>query len=206
MKKMPRIEQHIHGRALRFCAGVLAGLALSTCVSVPNGPPSRADDVCAIFDERPHWREGAEAAAARWGVPVELVMAIIWRESGFRADARPPQTYALGFVPTGRASSAYGFSQAIDGTWEWYERETGASGDRTDFADAADFIGWYVAKTEASTGAQRFDAFSQYLAYHEGHRGFRLGRWREKDWLQRAARDVAARTVRYRGQLARCPA
>jgi len=48
------------------------------------------------------------------------------------------------------------------------------------------------------------DAFSQYLAYHEGHVGYRRGDWRGKARLQAAATRVADQAVRYRGQLHRC--
>ncbi len=132
-------------------------------------------------------------------------MAIIWRESSFRAQARPPKQYTLGVIPWGRASSAYGYAQAIDGTWDWYRRETGNSGaDRDDFDDAADFVGWYMAKTMATNGVLMHDAFNQYLAYHDGHTGYKRGDWRSKGWLQQAATRVADQAVRYRGQLHRC--
>ncbi|MEM6486965.1 MAG: transglycosylase SLT domain-containing protein [Pseudomonadota bacterium] len=189
-------------------AGVLVAL-LGSCASDPQqrvatAPPKQQDDVCAIFDQRPDWRVATVASAARWGAPVEVQMAIIWRESSFRATARPPQTYSFG-IPTGRLSSAFGYSQAIDGTWAWYREESGnARADRTDFADAADFVGWYMAKTQSTNGLDMYDAYNQYLAYHEGHTGFRRGSWREKAWLQRAAGQVAYQAQRYREQLSTC--
>lgn len=187
--------------ALVLCAAVLA---VGSC-STPSGPPRAQNDVCGIFDERDGWRDAVEASARRWGAPVEVQMAILWRESAFSATARPPQQYALGIVPVGRPSSAYGYAQAIDGTWDWYRRETGNSGaDRDDFDDAADFVGWYMAKTRGTNGVPMTDAFHQYLAYHEGHTGFTRGGWREKAWLVRAATQVADQAARYRGQLRGC--
>ncbi len=183
-------------------------LAVGSCSSSsspPNGPPSALNDICAIFEERPHWREAVVASALRWGAPVEVQMAIMWHESRFRAEARPPKRYAFGVIPAGRMSSAYGYPQAIDGTWDWYRRETGNRGaDRDDFEDAADFVGWYMAKTEELNGVQMHDAFSHYLNYHEGHTGFRRGGWQNKTWLRRVATGVADQAVRYRGQLGRC--
>ena len=132
-------------------------------------------------------------------------MAIIWAESSFRSEARPRKNYALGVIPWGRASSAYGYAQAIDGTWDWYRRDSGNSGaDRDDFEDAADFVGWYMAKTMAKNGVATHDAFSHYLAYHDGHTGFKRGDWRNKSWLQQVATRVADQAVRYRGQLHSC--
>mgnify|MGYP006279295205 CR=1 FL=1 len=168
-------------------------------------PPGLALAFCSIFDERPDWRDATERAADRWGVPVELVMAIIWKESSYRADVRPPKEYVLGIIPAGRPSSAYGYAQAIDGTWDWYREETGESGaDRDDFDDAADFVGWYIAKTMRSNRLPLYEVDDHYIAYHEGHTGYRRGTWRRKGWLLDAARRVADQTARYRSQLRSC--
>lgn len=168
-------------------------------------PPSNQDDICAIFDQRPEWREAMVSSSARWGAPVPVQMAIIWRESSFRAAARTPKKYALGFIPNGRVSSAYGFAHAIDGTWDWYRDDTGNSGaDRTEFDDAADFVGWYMAKSLASNGIAMSDAYNQYLAYHEGHAGHRRGTYRKKGWLIGVADRVADQASRYARQLPGC--
>jgi hypothetical protein len=206
---MIKIEQWILD--YRPLAGaLLMALVVGSCTSstprAPSSPPSNQDNICAIFDERPDWQTAITASAIRWGAPVEVQMAIIWKESNFRAKARTQKTYAMGFIPTGRASSAYGFAQAIDGTWDWYRRETGNSGaDRDNFEDAADFIGWYMTKTMMTNGIRMQDAFNQYLAYHEGQTGYSRGSWQKKDWLKRTASQVAERAMRYRGQLRRCP-
>ena len=201
---MKKIEQWIS--RLRPVAGaIVVALAVGSCSSSPSGPPRVENDICAIFDERPYWRDAVLASALRWGAPVEVQMAIIWKESGFWAEARPPKRYALGFIPHGRASSAFGYAQAIDGTWDWYRGETGKKGaDREDFEDAADFVGWYMAKTLTTNGVLMNDAFRHYLAFHEGHTGFRRGDWKKKQWLQKTAMNVADQAMRYRGQLQRC--
>lgn len=169
-----------------------------------EGPPSNQGDICAIFAQRPAWRDAVYAAAHRWGAPVPVQMAIIWRESSFRSNVRPPRTTVFG-IRTGYASSAYGYAQAIDGTWDWYRDETGnRSADRTDFDDAADFVGWYVAKSAMSNGISPNDAYNQYLAYHEGHAGHRRGSYNAKPWLTDVAARVAGQAAQYRGQLGRC--
>lgn len=201
---MAGIEQRAPAAIASLRAALLA-LAVSSCASAPEGPPRAQHDVCAIFAERPHWQEAAQAAALRWGVPVELQMAIIWQESGFRARVRPPERYALGIIPTGPVSTAFGYPQAIDGTWEWYRRETGNGGaERDDFADAVDFVGWYVDRSRRVNGVPTHDAYNHYINYHEGHAGWRRGAWRQKTWLLQVAERVAVRAARYRGQLSRC--
>jgi hypothetical protein len=197
---------------LRQICALAAGAAVSLLAScsgdvdrAEDGPPTRQDDICAIFDQRPHWREPIYASARKWGAPVPVLMAIIWRESSFRSNVRPPAKYAMG-VPIGHISSAYGFAQAIDGTWEWYQEETGnSSADRTRWEDATDFVGWYMAKSFESNGIGMHDAFNQYLAYHEGHTGHRNGSYRAKPWLPKVAAQVAGQAARYRGQLRSCP-
>ena len=47
-------------------------------------------------------------------------MAIIYQESKFIGNNRTPHRYALGVIPVGRQSSAFGYSQALDGTWDEY--------------------------------------------------------------------------------------
>ncbi|MEM7059402.1 MAG: transglycosylase SLT domain-containing protein [Pseudomonadota bacterium] len=180
---------------------------LTSCGGGSNysNAPSSQHNVCAIFDQRPGWKEAVEASAAKWGAPVPVQMAIIWRESSFRADVRPPERYTLGIIPKGPVSSAYGYAQAIDGTWDWYREATGNSGaDRTDWDDATDFVGWYMSRSQKTNGIGMNDAYNQYLAYHEGHAGHRRGSYRAKTWLVAVAEKVSAQAARYRGQLRDC--
>lgn len=132
----------------------------------------------------------------------------MWQESSFRSDARPPRdTILFGLVPWGRVSSAYGYSQALDGTWERYLAETGRSpwfASRTDFDDAADFVGWYVATTHRVNGVPMHDNVAHYLNYHEGHGGYRRRSYRDKEWLIRVAHRVDSQAERYREQMRRC--
>lgn len=50
----------------------------------------------------------------------------------------------------------------------------------------------------------KHDAYSQYLAYHEGQGGFAKGSYRQKPWLMQRARQVRQQADRYRAQLNRC--
>lgn len=200
------MNRHLTSRRARRGFGILLVLtALGSCGSSDYDGVSNTEDACIIVREQPDWYEAAQLTHKRWGTPPELTLAIIWKESSFRADARTRQTYALGIIPTGRISSAYGFAQAIDGTWDWYREETGNSGaDRDDFDDAADFVGWYTNRASRVIGLSRDDAYSHYIAYHEGHTGFKRGSWRDKAWLKRVAAQVRSQADRYRTQLSRC--
>ena len=180
-----------------FVCGLLIGCA--------SGPPSNPDDACAIFAEKPRWQQDTQRTHRRWGIPPHVQLAIIHQESRFRADARPPRKRFLGIIPTGRRSSAYGYGQALDGTWQWYIQKTGNRGaDRDDFADVVDFVGWYGNISHKRLRLASGDAYHQYLAYHEGHRGFAQKRYRAKPWLLTAARRVQQRADRYARQLTTC--
>lgn len=181
---------------------VLCGCATTTTV------PTRQNDICAIFDLHPSWRDATRASEREFGAPVATQMAIIWKESSFLHDARPPKKRRFfGLIPWGRVSSAYGYSQALDGTWDWYLRDTGRRSwttHRDDFDDAAHFVGWYMNKTKRINGVAMGDAVSQYLAYHEGHGGYKRRTYRSKKWLLRAARKVGVMSNVYRRQLRAC--
>ena len=70
-------------------------------------------------------------------------------------------------------------SQALDGTWSQYQRETGnLAARRTNFADAVDFVGWYHSKTADTYGVARNDTYNLYLAYYLGWTAYGRGNWR----------------------------
>ncbi|MEI4485244.1 lytic transglycosylase [Frigidibacter sp. MR17.14] len=167
--------------------------------------PSRLDDACAIVNQRPEYLSAMRSTEARWGVPVAIQMATIYQESKFVGNARTPHTYALGIIPMGRASSAYGYSQALDGTWDDYVAQTGRWRARRDnIADATDFMGWYMDQSARGLGIPKTDAQNQYLAYHEGRTGYARGSHLQKGWLMGVSNQVAQRAVLYDTQLQYC--
>lgn len=132
-------------------------------------------------------------------------MAIVYQESKFESKAKPPRRKCLFIFPGPRPSSAYGYSQAVEGTWEKYKRYTGNSGaDRDDFDDAIDFVGWYVTMLKRKCGIAKNDAYHLYLAYHEGPGGYLRKSYQKKAWLKQVARSVESRAIRYASQLALC--
>lgn len=168
-------------------------------------PPRNLDNACAIVAERPEFLRAMQKSEERWGVPVAVQMSTIYHESRFVGDARTPHRYALGVIPMGRQSSAYGYSQAIDDTWDLYRSDTGRGGARRDrIGDATDFMGWYMNRSYEKLGIPKTDARRQYLAYHEGHAGYARGSYREKSWLLSVAQEVEVRALLYDTQLRSC--
>lgn len=177
-------------------------LLISGCATLP---PQKPADLCAIFREKPDWYRAILESEQRWDVPVSVQMAIIRHESAYVEDARPPRTWFLGFIPTGHVSSAYGYSQALDATWDRYLESSGRhSGSRDDFGDASDFVGWYLRQSRKDLGISTADAYRQYLAYHEGAGGYRKGSHRQKPWLLKVAKEVSKTAERYDRQLRGC--
>ena len=98
----------------------------------------------------------------------------------------------FGFLPGPRFSSAYGFAQVLDATWQNYITQTGHQGaDRAHFPDAVDFVGWYLSAIATRGRIPVTDGYRLYLAYHEGYRGYLKGSWRRKKVLINAAKRVA---------------
>ena len=188
---------------MRCVIVLLMAIGISAC-STSTSRPENPEDLCAIFQEKSDWYEATLDMTKKWGTPPQVPMAMMYQESSFRYDAQPPMRYFL-FIPLGRPSSAYGFAQVKDETWADYQRETGNRwADRDDFADAIDFMGWYTAKAQKINGVSKWDAYRQYLNYHEGWGGYRRGTYKQKAWLMRTAQKVEARSQRYAAQYRQC--
>jgi hypothetical protein len=190
-------------------SSVLRAMALMVlvagCGSGNFSAPRNLDDACSIVRERPQYLRAMRSSERRWGVPVAVQMATIYQESKFVGNARTPHQFVLGVIPMGRQSSAYGYSQAIDATWDEYRAATGNRGARRDdIEDATDFMGWYMDQTQQKLAISKSDATNQYLAYHEGHSGYARGSYNEKSWLVRIAGEVGARALVYSTQLGTC--
>ena len=190
---------------MRLTQPVAALMVVALLPACVTSPPKQVDNVCHIFREKSGWYGDAKESRARWGVPVSVSMAFMHQESRFVATAKPPRKKLWGVIPGPRPSDAYGYSQAKDSTWEWYQRSTGNYGaDRDDFGDAIDFVGWYNNVSHKELGIDKQDAFRLYLAYHEGHGGYRKQSYRSKDWLVDVARKVDRQARRYNSQLQEC--
>lgn len=180
-------------------------LFLASCGGGNFSAPKNLDDACSIVRQRPTYLTAMKSAERKWGIPVSVQMATLYQESKFIGNARTPHRFALGVIPMGRQSSAYGYSQALDGTWEEYQDDQRRRSARRDsIRDATDFMGWYMDESTRTLGISKSDAQSQYLAYHEGRTGFARGSYNAKGWLVSIAAEVGARAQRYHDQLERC--
>ena len=180
-------------------------LLVASCGGGQSTAPYALDDACQLLRDRPEYERAFRDTERKWGVPVHVQMATIHQESKFVSDARTPFKYVLGVIPMGRQSSAFGYSQALDATWQEYVDEAGGRGARRDrIRDASDFMGWYMNITQQRNGVSLHDARNQYLAYHEGHTGYARGSYNSKSWLVDVSAKVARRSEMYRDQIAAC--
>jgi hypothetical protein len=177
-------------------------LFLASCVTDRSFNTS---NICDIFKTNPKWKSYTESTKEKWGVPVSLQLSFIKHESSFQRTARPPRKKVLGFIPGLRASSAYGYSQALDGTWEEYKKATGNSkADRKNFEDASDFIGWYIEGSYRLLKLDKSDVYNHYLAYHEGRGGYQKKSFNKKKWLLEVAKKVERQAKEYSSQIKKC--
>ncbi|SFV87633.1 hypothetical protein MNB_SUP05-SYMBIONT-5-1148 [hydrothermal vent metagenome] len=157
------------------------------------------------MDEEVRWYKAVKASEKKYGAPAHVQLAIIYQESHFESDAKPPRSSLFGLIPWTRLSNAYGFAQAKTGTWKWYQKSTNNyDAVRDNFADAVDFVGWYINKSNKMSGISKSDTYNQYLAYHEGHGGFNRKTYRKKNWLIGVAKKVKRNAKRYQRQLQQC--
>ena len=178
---------------------LLVLLFVTACSSIPKN----TQNSCAIFEERYLWYKHAKASYKKWGVPIYIQLAFIKKESDFNWLAKPPRVKLFKIIPFKRPSSSFGYSQAVEGTWQQYKRETGKKlATRARFKDSVDFIGWYVNKTTTLLKIPKNDAYRQYLAYYKGWGDYKNYSKDKKAIIY--ARSVKENASKYRKQLTLC--
>jgi hypothetical protein len=195
-------------RWIRLSIAVAIGTAL-LAAGCASSPPSQVENLCTIFYEKDgffdNWHKFARRTQKKYGVPIPTLMATIYQESRFQPKAKPPRTRLLWVIPWRRPTSAYGFAQALDSTWNEYMTKTNRHGaDRDKFKYAIDFIGWYFYGTHRRHGVALNDTYHLYLAYHEGNGGFGRRTYEKKPWLKAVARKVDRRAKHYARQYQGC--
>ncbi len=181
---------------------ILSCVLLASC---NRKVPDNVNNLCDIFSEKKRWHKHAKTSTQKWGTPIHVQMAILSQESGFKYDAKPGRKKLLGFIPWTRKSSAYGYAQVLDETWDEYAKDTKNWGaDRDSFKDSIDFVGWYTYNTQKITKVSKWDAYNQYLAYHEGRGGYMKKTYANKKWLKDVARKVDNNAKKFSAQLKTC--
>ena len=173
--------------------------------SCTNVKPESTADSCILFEEKKRWYKDTKKSYDKWGVPISVQLAIINQESSFKQFAKPKRKKLLNLIPWNRPSTAFGYAQVTDPTWEWYKSKTNnLNASRANFTDITDFIGWYVTQSKNMLGIKKNDAYNQYLAYHEGQNGWKNKTYLNKEWLIQVAKNVDKKSLMYNMQLMKC--
>lgn len=182
-------------------------LFLSGCsmISFENKDTYYKDNACLMLKENPDWLSSTVSSYNKWKVPISIQLAFVRQESSFRHDARPIRKNKWYEMGTNYASTAYGYSQALDNTWKDYQNKTRQPfKDRTSFNDSVHFIGWYNNISVNKLNLSRLDSYSLYLAYHEGWTGYKNKSYKNKKFLKEAAKKVDYWSMKYSKQLNNC--
>ena len=184
---------------------ILLSLILLFIVACSSIQPNNTEDSCILFNDKKNWYKSTKKSYEKWSVPIALQLAIINQESSFKQFAKPKRKRLLGLIPGLRPSSAFGYAQVTNPTWNWYKARTGRNNaSRANFSDVTDFIGWYTVQTEKMLGIPKNDFYNQYLAYHEGHGGWKKKSFKSKKWLIDVAKNVESTGNKYNNQLKQC--
>ena len=172
------------------------------CTSIDN---INTTDSCILFKEKKNWYKSTKKSYDKWGVPISLQLAIINQESSFKQFAKPKRKRFFGLIPGSRPSTAFGYAQVTNPTWDWYKNRIGnKNASRANFEDITDFIGWYATQSNKMLAISMNDYYNQYLAYHEGQGGWKNKTFNSKKWLLKIAKKVENQSNIYNNQLADC--
>ena len=172
-----------------------------SCSSVPKYP----NNACKIFGEKYLWYKSAKKSSETYGAPIYIILAFINQESGFNRWAKPKRNKLFKIVPYKRPSSSFGYSQAINKTWELYKIETDSPlAIRTRFKDSVMFIGWYMSKSNKINKIPLKDAYRQYLNYYLGWGNYAKQAYKTDKKAIIFAKSVQKQSAIYKNQLKEC--
>ena len=174
---------------------------LASCTSVPKYP----QDACKIFGEKYFYLKHSRAASEKWGIPISSILAVINKESGFRRFAKPKRKKLFKIIPYRRPSSSFGYSQAVNKTWELYKKENNKPiALRISFKNSSDFIGWYFWKTNKINNISFTDTRNMYLNYYLGWGAYKAKAYQQDKKAIIFAKSVEKQAKIYKNQLREC--
>jgi len=176
-------------------------LFIASCSSIPKNPTN----ACKIFNENYLWYKSAKKSSQTYGAPIYTILAFVNKESGFNRWAKPKTTKLFKIIPYKRPSSSFGYSQAVNKTWELYKTETNNPlALRTRFKDSVMFIGWYMKKTNKINKISFNDSYRQYLNYYLGWGNYSKGLHKTDKKAILFAKNVEKQSNIYKNQLQKC--
>ena len=180
---------------------ILVFFLVASCSSIPTNTANS----CSIFNERYLWYKHTKKVEQKWGTPIYVQLAIIKMESDFDWLAKPARQKIFKIIPYKRPSSSFGYSQAVNKTWELYKNQTkNPLALRTRFKDSVLFIGWYMKKTKEINKIPLNDSYRQYLNYYLGWGSYENKVYKSDKKAIIFAKKVEKQSKIYKSQLAEC--
>jgi len=174
---------------------------LTSCSSVPKYP----QNACKIFGQKYLWYKSTKKSSDTYGAPIHIILAFVNKESGFNRWAKPKRKKLFKILPYKRPSSSFGYSQAVNKTWELYKTETNNPlALRTRFKDSVMFIGWYMSKTKKINKISLNDSYRQYLNYYLGWGNYAKKTYKTDKKAIIYAKKVQEQSKIYKNQLTEC--
>ena len=174
---------------------------LTACSTVPKYP----QNACKIFGQNYLWYKSIKKSSKTYDVPIYIILAFVNKESSFNRWAKPPRTKLFKIIPYKRPSSSFGYSQAVNKTWELYKNETNSPlALRTRFKDSVMFIGWYISKTNKINKIPKNDSYRQYLNYYLGWGNYAKKVYKTDKKAIIFAKSVEKQSKIYKSQLREC--
>ena len=174
---------------------------ITACSSVPKYP----SNACKIFGQKYLWYKSVKKISDTYGAPIHIILAFVNKESGFNRWAKPKRHKLFKIIPYKRPSSSFGYSQAVNKTWELYKTETNNPlALRTRFKDSVMFIGWYMKKTKKTNNISMNDAYRQYLNYYLGWGNYSKKVYKSDKNAIIYAKKVEKQSNIYKNQLKEC--
>ena len=174
---------------------------LTSCSSVPKYP----QNACKIFGQKYLWYKSVKKSSDTYGAPIHIILAFVNKESGFNKWAKPKRNKIFKIIPYKRPSSSFGYSQAVNKTWELYKTETNSPlALRTRFRDSVMFIGWYINKTKKINKIPVNDSYRQYLNYYLGWGNYAKKVYKTDQNAIIYAKSVEKQAKIYKNQLNEC--
>ena len=176
-------------------------LFLTSCSSVPKYPAN----ACKIFGEKYLWYKHAKKSSETYNAPLHIILAFVKKESGFNRWAKPKRKKLFKIIPYKRPSSSFGYSQAVNKTWELYKNETNNPlALRSRFKDSVMFIGWYINKTNKINKIPYKESYRQYLNYYLGWGNYAKKAYKTDKKAVIYAKNVEKQSNIYKKQLYEC--
>ena len=173
----------------------------ASCSSIPKYP----QNACKIFGENYFWYKSIKKSSDTYNVPIYMILAFVNKESGFNRWAKPKRTKLFKVIPYKRPSTSFGYSQAVNKTWELYKNETdNPLALRSRFKDSVMFIGWYINKTHKINKIPLNDSYRQYLNYYLGWGSYAKKKYKTDKNSIIYAKSVEKQSKIYKNQLQEC--